>query len=105
MALFYSLAGVTFIGGSLVDHGGHTPFEPVQFGSALLHGPHVGNFDAAYADLPKAARVQNAEELAQAWIRLVDPEHRAKQADIARATLARQQGDLEELINRLVQLL
>ena len=44
MALWYRLAGITFVGGSLVDAGGHTPFEPAGAGSAILHGPHVGNF-------------------------------------------------------------
>ena len=48
MALWYSLAGVTFVGGSLVDKGGHTPVEPAQFGSAILHGPHLSNFADLY---------------------------------------------------------
>lgn len=54
MALWYALAGVTFVGGSLVDKGGHTPFEPAQAGSVILHGPHVANFAQAYAALDRA---------------------------------------------------
>lgn len=51
MPLWYALAGVTFVGGSLVDKGGHTPFEPAAHGSALLHGPHLDNFAEIYAQL------------------------------------------------------
>jgi 3-deoxy-D-manno-octulosonic-acid transferase len=54
MALWYAAAGVCFVGGSLVDRGGHTPWEPVRAGCAVLHGPHVGNFEAAYAALDAA---------------------------------------------------
>ena len=54
MSLWYALAGITFVGGSLVDKGGHTPFEPTHFRSAILYGPHVSNFAAAYAALKAA---------------------------------------------------
>lgn len=66
MALWYALAGYTFVGGSLVDHGGHTPFEPVQFGSVVLHGPFVANHAQAFEALAKAGgalKVKNAAEL------------------------------------------
>ncbi len=51
MGLWYRLAPLAFVGGSLVPVGGHTPFEPVQLRSAVLHGPHVANFAPAYAAL------------------------------------------------------
>ncbi|KAJ55994.1 hypothetical protein ACMU_09525 [Actibacterium mucosum KCTC 23349] len=66
MGLWYSLAGVTFVGGSLVDKGGHTPVEPAQFGSAILHGPHLDNFAELYDRLQAdraATLVQSADEL------------------------------------------
>ncbi|MCF6315096.1 MAG: 3-deoxy-D-manno-octulosonic acid transferase [Marinosulfonomonas sp.] len=45
----YAAVGVAFIGGSLVaGPGGHTPYEPLALGCAILSGPHVRNFDAAY---------------------------------------------------------
>jgi len=48
----YSAAGLAFVGGSLVDgHGGHTPFEPIALGCAVLSGPFVQNFASAYASL------------------------------------------------------
>ena len=45
----YAAAGLAFVGGSLdVGRGGHTPFEPVALGCAVLSGPDVHNFASAY---------------------------------------------------------
>ena len=41
---FYSLADIAFIGGSLVDAGGHNLMEPARFRKPLLFGPYMGNF-------------------------------------------------------------
>src|SRR5215831_11620011 len=43
LGLFYSLAGIAFIGGSLVPKGGHNPFEAARLGCAVLQGPNIGN--------------------------------------------------------------
>lgn len=69
MALWYSLAGQCFVGGSLVDKGGHTPFEPMQFGCAILQGPFLSNFAEPYAALAQAGgsiAVPDAEALGDA---------------------------------------
>lgn len=70
MALWYDLAFATFVGGSLVDRGGHTPFEPAQFDTAILHGPYVANHAIAYRALAAAqgaVEVGDAAALALAW--------------------------------------
>lgn len=54
MGLWYGMCGVTFIGGTLVPKGGHTPFEPMAAGSALIHGPSVHNFTETFATLDAA---------------------------------------------------
>jgi len=69
MGLWYRLAPVSFVGGSLTDRGGHNPFEPAALGSAILHGPHTANFAPAYAALAAAGgarRVADGAELAAA---------------------------------------
>ncbi|NBZ87006.1 3-deoxy-D-manno-octulosonic acid transferase [Stagnihabitans tardus] len=65
MPLWYAMAGACFVGGSLVDKGGHTPWEPLAHGAAILHGPHVANFAATYAGLDAVggARVWGPEAL------------------------------------------
>ena len=83
MALWYAAAAVSFVGGSLVAKGGHTPFEPAQMGSAIVHGPHVENQRDAYSAL-KAARgsveVDDAGSLTAAMLRLIGgPRGRARQ--------------------------
>ena len=55
LGLFYRLAPVVFIGGSLVPHGGQNPIEPAKLGAAILHGPHVHNFTDVYAALDRGA--------------------------------------------------
>lgn len=54
LGLFYRLAPVVFMGGSLVEHGGQNPIEPAKLGAALLHGPHVWNFADTYAHFDAA---------------------------------------------------
>ncbi|HIJ19821.1 MAG TPA: 3-deoxy-D-manno-octulosonic acid transferase, partial [Deltaproteobacteria bacterium] len=40
----YGLAGVSFVGGSLVRVGGHNLLEPASFGCPILFGPYTHNF-------------------------------------------------------------
>jgi 3-deoxy-D-manno-octulosonic-acid transferase len=52
LGLFYSLAKVAFIGGSLKENiGGHTPFEALKSGCAPVSGPYVDNFEEIYQQL------------------------------------------------------
>jgi 3-deoxy-D-manno-octulosonic-acid transferase len=54
MDLWYAACGLCLVGGTLAHKGGHTPWEPVRHGCALLHGPSVWNFSRAFADLGAA---------------------------------------------------
>ena len=54
MGLWYRVAPVSFLGGSLVEIGGHNPFEPAALGSAIIHGPHVFKVADIYARLAQA---------------------------------------------------
>lgn len=42
--LFYSISDIAFVGGSLVDVGGHNIFEPAIQKCAVIHGSYMGNF-------------------------------------------------------------
>ena len=48
LGLFYRLAGIVFMGGSLVPHGGQNPIEAIKLGASIAHGPHVFNFTDVY---------------------------------------------------------
>jgi 3-deoxy-D-manno-octulosonic-acid transferase len=74
LGLFYRLASLVFVGGSLVPRGGQNPIEPAKLGAAILHGPHVHNFADVYAAIDRAggARpVADGEALTQAVIELL----------------------------------
>ena len=51
LGIFYRLANIVFMGGSLVPHGGQNPVEAARLDCALLHGQHVANFAEIFADL------------------------------------------------------
>jgi 3-deoxy-D-manno-octulosonic-acid transferase len=61
LGLFYRLAPIVFMGGSLVTHGGQNPIEAIRLGAAVVHGPHVGNFAELYATLDTS---RGAEQIA-----------------------------------------
>jgi 3-deoxy-D-manno-octulosonic-acid transferase len=44
LAALYALADVAFVGGSLVQHGGHNIIEPALHGVAIVVGNHTENF-------------------------------------------------------------
>ena len=54
MPIWYHMAGITIIGGTFGDAGGHTPYEPGQQASCILHGPNVANFAEIFAALDAA---------------------------------------------------
>jgi 3-deoxy-D-manno-octulosonic-acid transferase len=60
LGLFYRLAPVVFMGGSLVEHGGQNPIEAVKLGASVVHGPHVFNFTDVYEALDAAGGARQA---------------------------------------------
>lgn len=89
--LFYRLAPIAFVGGTLAPVGGHNPIEPAKLGTAILHGPHVHNATDIYAVLDAASAalpVGDGEELAVALGELlVDPARTRAMARAASATV------------------
>src|SRR4030088_3403956 len=61
LGLFYRLAPIVFMGGSLVEHGGQNPIEAVKLGAAIVHGPHVFNFADVYGALDRAGGARRAD--------------------------------------------
>jgi 3-deoxy-D-manno-octulosonic-acid transferase len=61
LGLFYRLAPIVFMGGSLVEHGGQNPIEAIKLGAAIVHGPHVFNFTDVYDALDSVGGAKQAE--------------------------------------------
>lgn len=86
MGLWYRIAAVSFIGASLVDKGGHNPFEPALLGSAILTGPHVQNFETAYTRFRRAGAavlVPRPEDLGAKLAETLPPDRAAALATAA----------------------
>src|SRR5207253_6368684 len=59
LAQIYQLATAVFVGGSLVDHGGHNILEPAIYGKPIVFGPYMQNFkEIADAFLGNDAAIQ-----------------------------------------------
>jgi 3-deoxy-D-manno-octulosonic-acid transferase len=63
LGLFYRLAPIVFMGGSLVPHGGQNPVEAAKLGASIVHGPHVFNFTDVYEALDSAGGARRADTL------------------------------------------
>ena len=105
LGLFYRIAPIVFMGGSLVRHGGQNPIEPAKLDRAILHGPHVGNFAAIYAQLNRnrgAATVTDAESLAKSIALLLDDAELVRSmAASAHATVDKLGGALERTVKAI----
>ncbi len=44
LASVYGIADVAYVGGSMMERGGHNPLEPAQFGVPVVMGPSYENF-------------------------------------------------------------
>lgn len=109
LGLFYRIAPVAFIGGSLIPHGGQNMLEAAVLKCAILHGPHIANFEAIAGDLARAGasrQVDNAEALAEAVETLLaNPGEATNMADAAAATAAARSDVLDRVATALAPLL
>jgi 3-deoxy-D-manno-octulosonic-acid transferase len=105
LGLIYRVAGIVFMGGSLIPHGGQNPIEPAQLECALLYGPYVDNFLEVYNNLSAAGAAQcvrNANDLRSSLRSLLDhPDEVRIMAVRARDAVARLGGALEKTLNHL----
>ena len=67
LGLFFSVAGITLMGGSFLENiGGHNPLEAARLGKCVITGPDIGNWSGIYTDLLEADaafRVKGTAEL------------------------------------------
>ncbi len=99
MGLWYRLADVAFLGGSMVARGGQNPIEAAKLKVPVLHGRQVGNFREIYDALTAANAVigvSDVTELVAAVKLLIEtPKERERIADQALACIARFNGALD----------
>lgn len=109
LGLFYRLAPIAFVGGSLVPHGGQNLLEAARLGAVPIIGPHWGNFADVVADLRDAGAVleiADAAALGRALGRLLDdPVEVRRIGEHAAAVSAGHDRVLEDVLDRLQPLL
>ncbi|MBI4584228.1 MAG: 3-deoxy-D-manno-octulosonic acid transferase [Planctomycetes bacterium] len=100
---FYQIAGIAFVGGSLIPYGGHNLLEPARFGKPVLFGPFIFNFaDLAQHFLERRAAVQveGKERLRQEVEHLLSSP--AEREDLGRRA-AQAAGELQGAVERHVE--
>lgn len=109
LLFLYALADLAFVGGSLVENGGHNLLEPAALGKPLLSGPHLFNFLEIAAQLRAAndlLEVCDAETLYLHLTHLLgEPELAQQMAAGGLAVLQANQGSLNRLLTGLTELI
>src|SRR5664279_3156529 len=105
LGLFYRLAPIVFMGGSLVEHGGQNPVEAVKLGAAVVHGRHVFNFTDVYEALDASGGAKNADSqealVKQLGRLLADPAARKLSVDAAERVVEQLGGGLDRTLAAL----
>ena len=98
----YGLAEISFVGGSLIQFGGHNLLEPASFGCPVLFGPYTHNFVLMSQLLIEAGggrRVNDGEDLFKSMNELLsDQERQKKMGRKAKNFVEANRGALERVI-------
>jgi 3-deoxy-D-manno-octulosonic-acid transferase len=109
LAQLYQVATVVFVGGSLVDTGGHNILEPAIFGKPIVFGPHMQNFAEireAFVQARAAVEVRDAGELEMTLRQLLtDADERARLGAAARQIVEANRGAKDKTMAVLTTLL
>ena len=109
LAQVYQVATAVFVGGSLVDQGGHNILEPAVFGKAIVFGPHMQNFAEiarAFLENDAAIQVRSGRELEQVLLGLLtDPVRRARLGAAARALVEANRGARGKTLTAIARVL
>ena len=105
----YRLARVAFIGGSLIDYGGHNPLEASALGVPVLFGPHMSDFLEIAHDLQEiggAITVDTALQLEETVLQIIDDNEKHQQmSGAARALVKSNSGVIQNHIQKISSML
>ncbi|MFD1800626.1 lipid IV(A) 3-deoxy-D-manno-octulosonic acid transferase [Mixta tenebrionis] len=105
LMLLYGIADLAFVGGSLVERGGHNPLEPAAHAIPVLMGPHTFNFKDICSKLKQADGLITVTDTASLVHEianlLVDDDYRRYHGRHAVEVLHQNQGALQRLLQLL----
>ena len=109
LAQVYQIATAVFVGGSLMDGGGHNILEPAVYGKPIVFGPSMHNFKEiaeAFLAHDAAVQVSGQRDLEEALLALLtDPVRRARLGAAARALVESNRGAKDKTLAVIAQLL
>lgn len=101
----YGMADIAFVGGSLVERGGHNMLEPAAWGVPIITGNSDFNFSVISKMLEQAgglAKVSNGYTLEQRVLHLItDATSRERQGQLAAQVVEQNRGSLQKLIKQV----
>jgi 3-deoxy-D-manno-octulosonic-acid transferase len=102
LASLYRIADGAFVGGSLVNSGGHNILEPAAFGKVPVFGPSMENFAAIssrFLEAGAAIQVESPEDAGVEWIHLLkDPAKMSRMGTAARQLVESSRGALDRAL-------
>ncbi|WP_404368205.1 lipid IV(A) 3-deoxy-D-manno-octulosonic acid transferase [Marinobacter sp.] len=105
--MLYGASDMAFVGGSLIERGGHNPLEPAAWGIPVLSGPHVFNFETIYGRLARGdalASVGDSASLGDCILEIIaSPALAASLGGNALAVVEANRGALEKVVNGIVE--
>jgi len=103
-AIWLPFTHLAVIGGTYCDINGHNPWEPIQFGAAVLHGSKTANFSEDFKELlvsGSSTEVLERHDL----VRMITQTNFDKQVRNARSLLQRKIKAVKDLSNDILLLL
>ena len=105
LASLYPLADGAFVGGSLVESGGHNILEPAAFGKVPVFGPSMQNFAEIaerFVGAGAAIQVESPEDAGVEWIHLLkDPEKMKRMGNTAKELVESSRGALDRVMSEV----
>jgi len=109
LASLYGLADGAFVGGSLVESGGHNILEPAAFGKVPVFGPSMENFAemaSRFVSAKAAVQVESPEDAGVAWIELLrDPERQRAMSETAKRLVDESRGATARAMDEIAKYL
>lgn len=107
LASLYRLADGVFVGGSLVESGGHNILEPAAFGKVPVFGPSMENFAAMaarFVESQAAIQVESPEDAGVEMIHLLkDPAKMQRMGTAAKQLVETSRGALDRAVAEIAR--
>ena len=109
LASLYRIADGVFVGGSLVESGGHNILEPAAFGKVAVFGPSMENFAEMaqrFVAAEAAVQVESPEDAGVTWIELLrSPERMVRMGNTAKTLVEESRGATDRALKEIARIL